>query len=92
MARDAALGALPTHGDPFHGHREFYDTARVSHLKPCWFLVTMLAKEAAMIELTAEQAQAIAKQMEPMQLVNPLTQEVFVLVCAATFIGSPARS
>lgn len=33
-----------------------------------------------MIELILEQARAIAQQKEPLQLVNPLTQEVFVLV------------
>ena len=33
-----------------------------------------------MIELTSEQAKAVAKQKEPLQLVNPQTQEVFVLV------------
>lgn len=33
-----------------------------------------------MIELTAEQAQAMAQQKAPLKVVNPLTQEVFVLI------------
>lgn len=33
-----------------------------------------------MLELTPEQAQALEKQKEPLRLVNPRTQEVFVLV------------
>ena len=33
-----------------------------------------------MIELTEEQAQALDAQKAPLQLVNPATQEVFVLI------------
>jgi hypothetical protein len=33
-----------------------------------------------MIELTKEQAQALAAQKKPLHLMNPLTQEVFVLI------------
>ena len=33
-----------------------------------------------MIELTPEQAQALAEQKAPLKVVNPLTQEVFVLI------------
>jgi hypothetical protein len=33
-----------------------------------------------MIELTVEQAQAMAEQKAPLKVVNPLTQEVFVLI------------
>jgi hypothetical protein len=33
-----------------------------------------------MIELTKEQVQALAAQKAPLQLVNPATQEVFVLI------------
>jgi hypothetical protein len=41
----------------------------------------MLAKETGMIELTSEQMQAIeAQRPKPLQLVNPTTQEVFVLI------------
>jgi hypothetical protein len=41
----------------------------------------MQAKETGMIELTCEQVQAIeAQRPKPLQLVNPATQEVFVLI------------
>ena len=33
-----------------------------------------------MIELTPEQAQAMSEQTPPLQMLNPLTQEVFVLI------------
>ena len=33
-----------------------------------------------MIELTPEQAKAVTLQKEPLQIVNPLTQDVYVLV------------
>ncbi len=33
-----------------------------------------------MLELTERQVQAIAEQKSPLELVNPATQEVFVLV------------
>jgi hypothetical protein len=33
-----------------------------------------------MIELTPEQAQAVAAQKEPLQVLNPQTREVYVLV------------
>ena len=33
-----------------------------------------------MLQLTREQAQALAAEKEPLKLVNPLTQEVFVLI------------
>lgn len=33
-----------------------------------------------MIELTPEQAQAMAEQKTPLKVLNPLTQEVFVLI------------
>ena len=33
-----------------------------------------------MIELTAEQARALAEQQVPLQVLNPVTQEVFVLI------------
>ena len=33
-----------------------------------------------MLELTQRQVQAIAEQKSPLELVNPATQEVFVLV------------
>jgi hypothetical protein len=33
-----------------------------------------------MLELTPEQAKALEQQKEPLKLVNPRTQEVFVLV------------
>jgi hypothetical protein len=33
-----------------------------------------------MIELTEEQAKAVASQKSPLHLVNPLTREVFVLI------------
>jgi hypothetical protein len=33
-----------------------------------------------MIELTAEQARALAEQQAPLQVLNPVTQEVFVLI------------
>ena len=33
-----------------------------------------------MIELTPEQAKAVAQQKEPVRLVNPDTKEVFVLI------------
>ena len=33
-----------------------------------------------MIQLTSEQAMAVANQKEPLRLVNPDTQEVFVLI------------
>ena len=33
-----------------------------------------------MLELTPEQARALEQQKEPLKLVNPSTQEVFVLV------------
>src|SRR5437870_3975372 len=37
-------------------------------------------KEAKMIELTPEQAQAQAEQKAPLHVLNPVTQEVFVLI------------
>jgi hypothetical protein len=40
----------------------------------------MRHEEAAMIELTPEQARAMAEQTTPLRVLNPLTQEVFVLV------------
>jgi hypothetical protein len=40
----------------------------------------MWHKEAAMIELTPEQARAQAEQKAPLQVLNPATREVFVLV------------
>jgi hypothetical protein len=33
-----------------------------------------------MIELTPEQAQAMSEQKAPLQVLNPVTQEVFVLI------------
>ena len=33
-----------------------------------------------MIELTPEQAQAMAESKTPLQVIDPLTQEVFVLI------------
>jgi hypothetical protein len=40
----------------------------------------MAGKETAMIEMTPEQAQAMAAQKTPLRLRNPLTQEVYVLI------------
>jgi len=40
----------------------------------------MQPKEAPMIELTPEQAKAVAQQKEPIHLVHPGTKEVFVLI------------
>ncbi len=37
-------------------------------------------KENAMIELTKEQARAMMEQGDPLQVLNPCTQEVFVLI------------
>jgi hypothetical protein len=37
-------------------------------------------KESPMLELTPEQASALERQTDPLALVNPRTQEVFVLV------------
>ena len=33
-----------------------------------------------MIQLTAEQVQALETQKEPLEMVNPLTQEIYVLI------------
>jgi hypothetical protein len=33
-----------------------------------------------MLELTTEQAQALANQKEPLKLVNPHTKEIYVLI------------
>jgi hypothetical protein len=40
----------------------------------------MGGKETAMLELTEAQVQALEAQKAPLQLVNPATQEVFVLI------------
>jgi hypothetical protein len=40
----------------------------------------MAGKETAMIEMTDEQAQAMAAQSTPLQVLNPLTQQVYVLI------------
>jgi hypothetical protein len=40
----------------------------------------MAGKETSMIELTEAQVQALKEQKAPLQLVNPATQEVFVLI------------
>jgi hypothetical protein len=40
----------------------------------------MAGKETAMIEMTHEQAQAMAAQNTPLRVRNPLTQEVYVLI------------
>jgi len=40
----------------------------------------MAGKETSMIELTEAQVQALEEQKAPLQLVNPATQEVFVLI------------
>jgi hypothetical protein len=51
-----------------------------------------------MIELTPEQAQAMAEQKAPLRVVNPVTQEVFVLVPQKVYeltcgiVGSMNRS
>jgi hypothetical protein len=37
-------------------------------------------KEQAMIQLTEEQARVMAEEKAPPQVLNPLTQEVFVLI------------
>lgn len=38
------------------------------------------SEEMTMIELTEEQARALEQQQGPLQLVNPRTREVFVLI------------
>jgi hypothetical protein len=40
----------------------------------------MADKEAIMIELTEQQAQAMEEEKAPMHVMNPRTQEVFVLI------------
>jgi hypothetical protein len=40
----------------------------------------MAGKETTMIELTPEQARAMAAQNTPLRVLNPHTQEVFVLI------------
>jgi hypothetical protein len=51
-----------------------------------------------MIELTPEQAQAMEGQQAPLEVLNPLTQEVFVLVrrdvykLACSIVSGPNRA
>jgi hypothetical protein len=58
----------------------------------------ILAKEIAMIELTEEQVQALEAQTQgPLQLLNPRTREVFVLIrqnvyeLTSRIVSSPNR-
>jgi hypothetical protein len=57
------------------GHRHLFGGLMI--LLP---LVTMQERSQAMIELTQEQVHAVAAQNEPVQLVNPQTKEVYVLI------------
>ena len=80
MAKDPTKTVMPG------GHTEKSGTDCGTHnslrlacsFEPPWGRIGV--KEASMIELTEEQAHAVAEQKAPLRLVNPKTQEVFVLV------------